>query len=155
MKYQVSFRRNDVPQAIFVEAPSAEVAKRYFEIETPDAKISDVREATADDERPSKPVLTVKEARWKGAGLGDYYCSLCCEQISGQTEFCPNCHAYMGGIEPESFTLIAKWDNGVQRIFENLDELNVIINKAELDMWCDERKFIKPTYEVIPVYKKI
>lgn len=46
-------------------------------------------------------------------------------------------------------TLIAKWDNGVQRVFKNLDKLNVIINKAELDMWCEEHRFFKPTYEVI------
>lgn len=36
-------------------------------------------------------------ARWKGAGLGDYYCSLCCSQYSGGDEFnyCPNCGAKM------------------------------------------------------------
>lgn len=39
----------------------------------------------------------VREGRWKGAGLGDYYCSLCCSQYSGGDEFnyCPDCGAKM------------------------------------------------------------
>lgn len=36
-----------------------------------------------------------REARWKGAGLGDYYCSLCQHTISGRTKFCPECGAKM------------------------------------------------------------
>jgi rubrerythrin len=37
------------------------------------------------------------EARWKGAWLGDYYCSLCNATYSGGNEynFCPNCGARM------------------------------------------------------------
>jgi rubrerythrin len=43
-----------------------------------------------------------KDGRWKGAGLGDYYCSLCCSTYSGGDEYnyCPNCGANMkGGAE--------------------------------------------------------
>ena len=38
-----------------------------------------------------------RKARWKGAGLGDYYCSLCNETYSGGDTFkyCPNCGAQM------------------------------------------------------------
>lgn len=36
-----------------------------------------------------------REARWKGAGMGDYYCSLCQYQMSGRTKFCPECGAKM------------------------------------------------------------
>ena len=36
-----------------------------------------------------------REARWKGAGMGDYYCSLCQHTISGRTKFCPECGAKM------------------------------------------------------------
>ena len=36
-----------------------------------------------------------RKARWKGAGMGDYYCSLCQHQISGRTKFCPECGAKM------------------------------------------------------------
>lgn len=36
-------------------------------------------------------------ARWKGAGSGYYYCSLCQEEIFGQRKFCPNCGAKMVG----------------------------------------------------------
>ncbi len=46
-------------------------------------------------------------------------------------------------------TLIATWKNGIQRIFENVDELNITINKGELDIWCEQHNFAKPTYEVL------
>ena len=39
---------------------------------------------------------TNKQARWKGAGMGDYYCSLCCETVSGnRNRHCPYCGATM------------------------------------------------------------
>ena len=43
------------------------------------------------------------EGRWKGAGMGDYYCSLCCGQYSGADEYnyCPNCGAKMKGENDE------------------------------------------------------
>ena len=43
------------------------------------------------------------EGRWKGAGMGDYYCSLCCVQYSGADEYnyCPNCGAKMKGADDE------------------------------------------------------
>ena len=42
-----------------------------------------------------------EEARWKGAGMGDYYCSLCQHQISERTKFCPNCGAKMDEWEED------------------------------------------------------
>ena len=36
-----------------------------------------------------------KQARWKGAGLGDYYCSLCCEVGDIREQICPHCNALM------------------------------------------------------------
>ena len=50
---------------------------------------------------PAADVVERKSARWKGAGLGDYYCSLCNETYSIGAErvndwhFCPNCGADM------------------------------------------------------------
>ena len=38
---------------------------------------------------------TNKEARWKGAGMGEYYCSLCCEFGDVRERRCPQCHALM------------------------------------------------------------
>lgn len=35
------------------------------------------------------------EARWKGAGLGEYYCSLCCEVGDNREQRCPKCNALM------------------------------------------------------------
>ena len=37
-----------------------------------------------------------KQARWKGAGMGDYYCSLCRKTVSGnRLRYCPRCGAEM------------------------------------------------------------
>lgn len=51
------------------------------------------------DETPAADVVEVKYARWKGAGMGDYYCSLCNERFSIYKLFhyCPNCGAKMDG----------------------------------------------------------
>ena len=38
----------------------------------------------------------VREGRWKGAGMGDYYCSLCGHNVSGnEKRVCPKCKARM------------------------------------------------------------
>lgn len=39
----------------------------------------------------------VQQGRWKGAGFGDYHCSLCAEVVSCQPNYCPNCGAKMDG----------------------------------------------------------
>lgn len=52
---------------------------------------------------PAADVVERKLARWKGAGLGDYYCSLCNETYGIGAErvknwhYCPNCGAKMDG----------------------------------------------------------
>lgn len=47
---------------------------------------------------PTADVAEVKHGRWKGAGMGDYYCSLCQEVVSGSDfKYCPNCGAKMDG----------------------------------------------------------
>ena len=39
-----------------------------------------------------------RQARWKGAGMGDYMCSLCNMVVSGNRyHYCPNCGALMDG----------------------------------------------------------
>lgn len=39
---------------------------------------------------------TNKQARWKGAGMGDYECTLCWETVSGnRNRYCPHCGATM------------------------------------------------------------
>lgn len=38
------------------------------------------------------------EGRWKGAGMGDYRCSICDETVSGNSyKYCPYCGAKMDG----------------------------------------------------------
>lgn len=51
------------------------------------------------EDAPKVDVQKVKYARWKGAGMGAYYCSLCQEEYSGGNRFhyCPNCGAKMDG----------------------------------------------------------
>ena len=41
-----------------------------------------------------------KHGRWKGAGMGDYMCSLCATVVSGNRyNYCPNCGARMDESE--------------------------------------------------------
>lgn len=41
-----------------------------------------------------------RQARWKGAGMGDYMCSLCNMVVSGNHyHYCPNCGAKMDEVE--------------------------------------------------------
>lgn len=66
---------------------------------------------------------TNKEARWKGVGMGDYYCSLCCETVSGNREReCPNCGALMYTDE-EYTTKLAEWEaeDEAERAFWSLE----------------------------------
>ena len=45
---------------------------------------------------PTVDAVEVVHGRWKGAGMGDYFCSLCSEVVSGnEHNFCPNCGAKM------------------------------------------------------------
>ena len=65
-----------------------------------DAKGQDIADRILDDvvEIPTADVAEVKHGRWKGAGMGDYYCSLCQEVESGNDfKYCPNCGAKMDG----------------------------------------------------------
>ena len=52
---------------------------------------------------------TERTARWKGAGMGDYYCSLCCEVGDVRAQRCPNCNALM--YTDEEYTeKLAEWE---------------------------------------------
>lgn len=46
---------------------------------------------------PAADVAPVRHGRWKGAGMGDYYCSLCQKLANPRTNYCPNCGARMDG----------------------------------------------------------
>ena len=50
-----------------------------------------------------------KQARWKGAGTGEYYCSLCCEVGNVREQRCPNCHALMY-TQKEYEQMIKEWE---------------------------------------------
>ncbi len=52
---------------------------------------------------------TNKEARWKGAGMGEYYCSLCCEVGDVRQQRCPNCNALMYK-DHEYVHKLAEWE---------------------------------------------
>lgn len=43
----------------------------------------------------AKQVKGVPEARWKGAGFGDYTCSKCNETQNGRSTLCPSCLSLM------------------------------------------------------------
>lgn len=45
-------------------------------------------------------IQRVKHGRWKGAGMGDYMCSLCATIVSGNRHhYCPNCGCMMDEVE--------------------------------------------------------
>lgn len=49
-----------------------------------------------ESEEETPPPPNRREGRWKGAGFGDYYCSLCQETVSGdEYSYCPHCGAFM------------------------------------------------------------
>ena len=53
-----------------------------------------------------------KQARWKGAGMGEYYCSLCQEVVDNNRRLrCPNCHALMY-TQKEYEQMMKEWELG-------------------------------------------
>ena len=49
-----------------------------------------------------RQLMEVRTARWKGAGMGDYYCSTCQHLTGHRTKFCPECGAKMDEWEEVS-----------------------------------------------------
>ena len=49
------------------------------------------------DKMPTVDAVPVVHGRWKGAGTGDYYCSVCQQLVNPRTNYCPNCGAKMDG----------------------------------------------------------
>ena len=79
---------------IGVVGPTEQILALDNEVNFYRAKIRQLEEALR-EERGG----TVGRARWKGAGMGDYYCSFCQHTMSGRTKFCPVCGAKMGEWE--------------------------------------------------------
>ena len=65
---------------------------------------------------------TNKEARWKGAGMGDYYCSLCCEYGDHRNQRCPHCNALMYE-DHEYMAKLMEWEaeDEAERAFWSLE----------------------------------
>ena len=65
---------------------------------------------------------TNKEARWKGAGLGEYYCNLCCEVGDVREQRCPKCNALMY-MDEEYAAKLEEWkaEDEAERAFWNLE----------------------------------
>ena len=59
--FNVSYKRNEVYQAILIRAESAEIAERFFKHRKPDAEICGVTEVfdITEDLRKGKPIITV------------------------------------------------------------------------------------------------
>lgn len=85
----------------------ADALKRHYAWWT-DAGNADMRDAfdTIVDLQPTVDAEPTKHGRWKGAGMGDYMCSLCATVVSGNRyHYCPNCGAKMD--EVETYTILA------------------------------------------------
>ena len=94
-KKGVSKRKYGIYHGFIVEAADSNVASEYFRLTHPDSEGVVVRALRGGDMKPGIPFKVVPEGRWKGAGMGDYRCSLCDTETAGTPEFCPECHAYM------------------------------------------------------------
>lgn len=65
----------------------------------------------------------VSVARWKGAGMGDYECTLCGETVSGNRErYCPYCGATMY-TDDEYDEMLRAWaaEDEADRAFYSLE----------------------------------
>lgn len=62
-------------------------------------------------------------ARWKGAGFGDYECTLCLETVSGNRHrYCPNCGALMyADVEWEEELRSWEAEDEADRAFHSLE----------------------------------
>ena len=58
MKFNVSYKNENVYQSITVNAKDEATAKAFFEYKNPTAEFLGIKEATADDARPDKPQIT-------------------------------------------------------------------------------------------------
>lgn len=65
---------------------------------------------------------TERTARWKGAGMGDYYCSLCCEYGDHRNQRCPHCNALMYE-DHEYMAKLMEWEaeDEAERAFWSLE----------------------------------
>lgn len=61
MLYNISFVRNDVYQAGLAEAACSEAVYAWYAMYKPDARILGVNEASSDDKKPGKPIVTIGE----------------------------------------------------------------------------------------------
>lgn len=60
-RYNISYIRNNIPQTVFVDAASSDIAGRYFMSQEPAATFCGIHKATVDDMKPGKPVMTVPD----------------------------------------------------------------------------------------------
>lgn len=83
---------------IGVVGPTEQILALDNEVEFYRDKVQKLEDAL----RAERGGVVDREARWKGLGMGDYYCSLCQHTMSGRTKFCPVCGAKMD-----------EWEEGV------------------------------------------
>lgn len=98
MKYNISYKNNDIYQSVLINAPSKDVASTYFYLKEPGAEILGLKEASRDDERPDKPVLTARLFQvWKDCELGQTYCEKSfLTKPEAEDWLCANERAYPG-----------------------------------------------------------
>lgn len=75
---------------------SDEIMVDYYNDGKPMIRISQFMDNHWRDEHFVEGLELVVRGRWKGAGMGDYLCSVCDETVSGnQYRRCPYCGAHM------------------------------------------------------------
>ena len=98
MQYFVTYKNKDKEEKrLLVHAPNSTVAMRYIWKADPQSVGChiNIRNCLAEVKSANIPAIKVEEARWKGKGFGEFYCSLCQGESETKSEFCPHCFAYM------------------------------------------------------------
>lgn len=89
MKYNVSFKRNDVYQSNLAIAESHQAVWAWYKMYKPDAEILDISPARSDDEKPGKPCVQI------GTNYNPYVQAAINMSIILQDEKCMSCAFYV------------------------------------------------------------
>lgn len=82
------------------EPKYAALSKAIFALKADPIEVRAAYEQKAYNKGYADGMAGKRQARWKGAGMGDYMCSLCATVVSGNRyHYCPNCGARMDEVE--------------------------------------------------------
>ncbi len=155
MKYNVSYVRNDVPQTILVEAETEFDAREYFKEYKPDASIYGVDEATGDDMRPGKPVLTVPEG-WepKPIWVENKYLDVILEKYGLDKPSSPEfCYQMLSRLKSDCNYYLGNGNRFAGHLWAGNERDHITLMKAMWEKFTDDAKPEWLTYKDLLEYE--